>query len=62
MSSTNRRTVRIDDELWAASLAAASENDENLSDVIREALRAYVHNHWAWGMNQSGRQSQEVKP
>ncbi|MDQ0241186.1 ribbon-helix-helix protein, CopG family [Arthrobacter bambusae] len=41
-NGTPIRTVRIDDGLWEASQAAASERGENLSDVIREALRRYV--------------------
>lgn len=45
MSSTPIRTVRISDSLWEEAQAAASERGENLSDVIREALREYVGNH-----------------
>lgn len=39
------RTVRIDDGLWEEAQAAASERGDNLSDVIREALREYVGAH-----------------
>lgn len=39
---TTHRTVRVDDELWLAAKAKAEAEGENLSDVIREALRAYV--------------------
>lgn len=39
---TTRRAVRIDDELWGAALAVAAERGENLSDIIRAALRAYI--------------------
>lgn len=39
------RTVRIPDNLWEEAQAAASQRGENLSDVIREALRQYVNNH-----------------
>lgn len=39
---TTRRAVRINDELWTAALAVAAERDENLSDIIRDALRAYI--------------------
>ena len=39
---TPHRTIRVDDELWHAAQAKASERGENLSDVIRDALRAYV--------------------
>ena len=41
---TPNRTVRISDELWSAALRAAEANDENLSDVIRQLLQAYVVN------------------
>jgi antitoxin component of RelBE/YafQ-DinJ toxin-antitoxin module len=44
-SGTPIRTVRVDDGLWEEAQAAASERGENLSDVIREALRQYVSNH-----------------
>lgn len=43
---TTRRAVRIDDELWTAALAVAAARDENLSDIIRAALRAYIEQ---WG-------------
>lgn len=43
---TTRRAVRVDDELWGAALAVAAERDENLSDIIRDALRAYIEE---WG-------------
>lgn len=39
---TTHRTVRIDDGLWEAAKSKATERRESLSDVIREALRAYV--------------------
>lgn len=39
---TPLRTVRVDDTLWAAAQAAAAGQGENLSDIIRAALRAYV--------------------
>lgn len=39
---TPQRTVRIADDLWEASAAAAAANGETLSDVIRRALAAYV--------------------
>lgn len=42
---TTRRSIRIDDELWSAALAAVAENGDNLSDIMREALRAYVEAH-----------------
>ena len=39
---TIHRTVRIEDGLWQAALVKAKERGESLSDVIRQALRAYV--------------------
>jgi hypothetical protein len=36
------RPVRVSDELWQKALAKARERGESLSDVIRDALRAYV--------------------
>lgn len=39
---TPLRSVRIPDELWHAAQAAAKENGEVLSDVIRAALERYV--------------------
>lgn len=39
---TPNRTLRIDDELWKAARAAAEANGENISDVVRRALRRYV--------------------
>lgn len=44
---TTRRAVRVDDELWTAAQAVAAEREEHLSDIIREALRAYIEK---WGM------------
>lgn len=44
-AGTPIRTVRVPDSLWEEAQAAVSERGENLSDVIREALRAYVNNH-----------------
>ena len=39
---TTHRTVRIDDGLWNAAKVKAEAEGVNLSDVIRDALRAYV--------------------
>lgn len=39
---TTHRTVRIEDGLWEAAKALADERGDNLSDVIRQGLRAYV--------------------
>jgi len=42
MSKTPLRAVRVDPELWEKARAVAEANNENLSAVIRDALRAYV--------------------
>jgi hypothetical protein len=39
---TPLRAIRIPDELWTAAHAAADEDGEYLSDVIRRALTRYV--------------------
>ena len=39
---TTHRTIRVDDDLWNAAKEAAAERGDNLSEVIREALRQYV--------------------
>jgi len=39
---TIHRTVRVDDALWTAAKTKAEAEGVNLSDVIRDALRAYV--------------------
>ena len=39
---TTKRSIRIPDPLWNEAQAAASERGENLSEVLREALRAYI--------------------
>lgn len=39
---TIHRTVRIDDALWTAAKAKADERGDSLSEIIREAIRAYV--------------------
>lgn len=36
------RSVKVEDDLWAAALAKADERGEVLSEVIRDALRRYV--------------------
>lgn len=40
---TTRRTIRISDELWNSAQAVANENEESLSEVIRESLTEYVN-------------------
>lgn len=36
------RSVKVEDELWAAAKAKSDERGEVLSEVIREALKRYV--------------------
>lgn len=36
------RSVRVPLKLWTAAMEKAAEREENLSDVIREALERYV--------------------
>jgi len=42
MSKTPLRAVRVDPELWEKARTVAAANNENLSAVIRDALRAYI--------------------
>jgi predicted DNA-binding ribbon-helix-helix protein len=42
---TTRRTVRIEDALWVPALTIAKRRGENLSDIIRAALQAYIDKH-----------------
>lgn len=42
---TPKRTVRVDDELWAAALRVARDRRESLSEVIIRFLRRYVEEH-----------------
>ena len=39
---TQHHAIRIPDDLWAAARARAVERGDHLSEVIRDALRAYV--------------------
>jgi predicted transcriptional regulator len=39
---TTLRNVRVPDELWDAALTRAQRDDTNLSEIIRQALAAYV--------------------
>lgn len=39
---TTHRSVRVEDELWLPAKDKAEAEGTNLSDVIRDALRAYV--------------------
>lgn len=36
------RSIRVPAKLWEAAKAKADEREENISDVVRDALRAYV--------------------
>jgi hypothetical protein len=39
---TTLRNIRVDDTLWSAARAAATERGEDVSVVVRRALTAYV--------------------
>lgn len=39
---TTLRNVRIDDQLWGDAQKVTAENDTNVSEVIRHALRTYI--------------------
>lgn len=39
---TPLRNVRVDDELWAAAMAAAEARGESLSEAIRQFLKRYA--------------------
>ena len=39
---TKVRTLRVEDELWVPAQEKAKKNNENLSDIMREALRKYL--------------------
>ncbi len=40
---TKRRSIRIEDELWDAAQAIADGRGDNLSSIIRDALRQYLN-------------------
>lgn len=42
MSRTPLRAVRVDPELWEKAQAVAAANGNNLSAIIRDALRQYI--------------------
>jgi predicted transcriptional regulator len=44
-AGTTRRTVRIEDGLWDQAKEVAESNDDNLSEVLRDALKAYIDAH-----------------
>lgn len=39
---TTRRTVRIEDGLWEEAQEVAAKQGDNLSIIIRDALRTYI--------------------
>jgi len=39
---TTHRTLRVEDDLWSAAKSVADDRSENLSEVLRQALRDYV--------------------
>lgn len=41
-AGTDRRSVRVESELWRAASATAALNGDNLSEIMRAALLAYV--------------------
>lgn len=43
MSKTPLRSIRVDEDLWNQAQAAAKDRGDNLSAIIREALRAYIN-------------------
>lgn len=42
VEKTPRRTVRVEEALWAAAQDAAESEGRTVSDVIRDALTRYV--------------------
>lgn len=38
---TKQRSIRIEDELWDEAQGKAADRGDNLSDIIRQALRDY---------------------
>jgi len=42
MSKTPLRAVRVDPELWEKARTLADKNGDNLSAIIRDALRTYI--------------------
>lgn len=41
---TKRRTIRVEDDLWNAALAAADTQGESLPEAIRKFLKRYAKN------------------
>ena len=46
MANTQRRSIRIDDEIWLAALERADEEGRTVSDVVRIALRQYAEDRY----------------
>jgi predicted DNA-binding protein len=42
---TTPRAIRISDELWQDAKAVAGRRSETISDIVRDALEAYVKAH-----------------
>lgn len=42
VGKTPLRAIRIQTELWDSAKAKAAESGQTISDVVREALEAYV--------------------
>jgi metal-responsive CopG/Arc/MetJ family transcriptional regulator len=42
---TIHRTLRVEDDLWGAAKSIADGRGENLSEILRQALRDYVSQH-----------------
>lgn len=41
------RSFRVEDEIWEAAQEAAAERDENVSQVLRRALKEYAGPQYA---------------
>ena len=52
---TKNRVIRVPDTLWDAAKATAAANDTTISDVIRDALKAYVEEPRPVTKNERGR-------
>lgn len=44
--NTPIRGIRVPDPLWTAAQTVAADRGDNLSDIIRKALREYIE---TWG-------------
>lgn len=42
---TAHRTIRVEEDLWAAAMEKATERGENLSLVLRGHLESYAYGH-----------------